>query len=95
MAVSINLKEDICPISEFRANTNALLKKVREFHRPLVLTQNGKSSAIVLDIGDFQDMVDEMELMNKMLKSKKQIENGEIYTNDEVHQKLMERFKNG
>jgi prevent-host-death family protein len=95
MSISVNLKEDICPISDFRANTTAMLKKVREFHRPLVLTQNGKSSAIVLDIGDFQSLLDELELAKELIESKAQIARGESFTNDEVHQMLRERMNNG
>lgn len=94
MSISVNLKEDICPISDFRANTTAMLKKIREFHRPLVLTQNGKSSAIVLDIGDFQSLIDELDLARELIESNQQIERGEFFTNKEVHQMLRDRIKN-
>jgi prevent-host-death family protein len=95
MSISVNLKEDICPISDFRANTTSMLKKVREFHRPLVLTQNGKSSAIVLDIGDFQSLIDELELAKELIESKQQITRGESFSNEEVHQLLKDRMSDG
>lgn len=95
MSISVNLKEDIYPISDFRTNTTSLLKKMKELHRPIVLTQNGKSSAIVLDIGDFQNMVEELELVKDLLRAEQRISEGEFYTHDKAKEMLMKRFKNG
>ena len=33
-----NLVEDICPVSEFRADINKFIAKTRETHRQIVLT---------------------------------------------------------
>lgn len=41
---SINIVEDIKPLSEFRANTATLVKHIKKTGRPLVLTQHGKSA---------------------------------------------------
>jgi prevent-host-death family protein len=92
MALAINLQEDICPISEFRANTNSLIKKMKEVHRPIVLTQNGKTSAIVLDIADYQSMVDELDFVRELNEARKQIDNGEFTTNDDLKKELLQRL---
>lgn len=42
----INISEDIRSLSEFRANTAALIDQVRKTKRPMVLTQNRKSAAV-------------------------------------------------
>lgn len=72
-----------------------MLKKVRESHRPIVLTQNSKSSAIVLDIGDFQSLIDELELAKELIESKQQIARDESFSNEEVHQLLKDRMSDG
>ncbi len=58
----INLEEDIKPLSEFRANTASLVKHVKKTGRPLVLTQYGKSTVVLLDVRQYQSMVSCVEL---------------------------------
>ncbi|NTW69653.1 MAG: type II toxin-antitoxin system Phd/YefM family antitoxin [Chlorobiaceae bacterium] len=58
---SINLEEDIRPLSEFRANTASLVKLVKKTGRPLVLTQHGKSTVVLLDVRQYQSMVSSIE----------------------------------
>jgi prevent-host-death family protein len=54
---SIDLVSDIRPLSEFRANTAALVTQVRKTGRPLVLTQHGKSAVVLLDVHHYQSML--------------------------------------
>ncbi|MEI7706662.1 MAG: type II toxin-antitoxin system Phd/YefM family antitoxin [Chlorobium sp.] len=61
---SINLEEDIRPLSEFRANTASLVKHVKKTGRPLVLTQHGKSTVVLLDVSHYQSMVSNIELFS-------------------------------
>jgi len=57
----IDLVSDIRPLSEFRANTAALITQVRKTGRPLVLTQHGKSAAVLLDVRLYQSMLSACE----------------------------------
>jgi antitoxin YefM len=58
----INLEEDIRPLSEFRANTASLVQQVKKTGRPLVLTQHGKSTVVLLDVRQYQSMLSNIEL---------------------------------
>jgi antitoxin YefM len=58
-----HLKEDVYPISEFRSNAAALVRKVRESRRALVLTQRGRSAAVLLDAEDYEDLLEEIEVL--------------------------------
>jgi antitoxin YefM len=57
----IDLENDIKPLSEFRANTASLVRQVRKSGRPLVLTQHGKSTVVLLDVRKYQAMLSSME----------------------------------
>ena len=61
---TINLEEDIRPLSEFRANTASLVKQVKKTGRPLVLTQHGKSTVVLLDVGHYQSMLSSIKLFS-------------------------------
>jgi antitoxin YefM len=58
-----HLKEDVHPISEFRSNAATLVRKVRESRRALILTQRGRSAAVLLDAEDYEDLLEEIELL--------------------------------
>ncbi len=53
----IDLENDIRPLSEFRANTASLVRQVKKTGRPLVLTQHGKSTVVLLDVRHYQNLV--------------------------------------
>ncbi len=59
----IHLEEDIQPLSTFRANISYYLNKVKKNIRPLLITQNGKSSAILLNVKEYQSMIDKFEVL--------------------------------
>lgn len=89
----IRLDTDIRPVSEFRANAAGLIDQVKSSGRPLVLTQHGRSAAVVLDVNDFQQMVDEIEVLRDIQTSVQQIEAGKGITNRDAKAELRKRFK--
>lgn len=48
-----NMSDDILPIHEFKAKASAILGRVRKTGRPVVVTQNGRASAVVISARDF------------------------------------------
>ena len=47
------LDKDIKPMSEFRAHTAACIQQVQKSKRPVVITQHGKSAAVLIDVAEF------------------------------------------
>lgn len=66
---AIDLRDDIQPVSEFRANAAEALRRIRESGRPLVLTHNGRSAAVVMDVGAYQAMVDELGVLRDVAEA--------------------------
>jgi len=73
----LRLDQDIKPLSEFRANAASLVQQVRETQRPLVLTQRGHSSAVLLAIGEYERLIEKLEVLQDIQESERQIANGE------------------
>jgi prevent-host-death family protein len=88
-----NLVEDICPVSEFRADINNFITKTRETHRPIVLTQRGRSTAVVLDINEYQKMVNRLNVIDELDNSKKRYEQGEYLSSDKARERLLGKYK--
>jgi len=92
---SLNLAEDILPVSEFRADINSMIQKTKKTHRPIVLTQHGKTSAVVLDINDYQRLIYERQLFEEVKLAKQQVEEGKFHTTSDLKSMLRKRNFNG
>jgi antitoxin YefM len=77
MARELRLSKDIQPLSEFRANTAKFVRHVQETRRPLVLTQHGRGAAVLLDIAEYERLVERSELAEDIRIAEAQLERGE------------------
>jgi prevent-host-death family protein len=89
---SIKPSQDVQPLSAFRANAAGFLDQVRSTKRPLVLTQHGKSAAVILDVDEYEALVDEVELIRDIREARAQLERGEGIAHDEVIKELRTRL---
>ncbi len=62
---SVQLNKDITPLSEFRANAAKFIKRVRRSKRPLIITQHGKGSAVLMGIDEYQLMMDKLAFLDE------------------------------
>ena len=90
---TLNLEEDIRPLSEFRADAAGLLAGIRRSKRPLVLTQRGHTSAVVLDVSEYQRLVDELELLRDIRTAVRQLEAGEGVAHGEARRRALARLR--
>lgn len=88
-----NLDEDVQPVSEFRANAAKFVQRVRETRRPLVLTQHGKSAAVLLDVGEYERMLDTIELLQAISEAERELDAGGGIPHEEVMARLLEEFR--
>jgi antitoxin YefM len=91
--VRIKLDEDVKPVSEFRQNAARFVQQVRDTHRPLVLTQHGKSAAVLLDVGDYERMLDALEVMPGVREAEREMDEGQGIPHDHAVKQLRARFK--
>jgi len=88
----LKLNSDIKPVSEFRANTAELIEQMKANRRPLVLTQRGHSTAVVLDVSDYEEMVEEIDLLRDVRTAIQQIDAGQGVSNRAAKAELRRRF---
>jgi len=88
-----NLDEDVQPVSEFRANAAKFVQRVRETRRPLVLTQHGKSAAVLMDVGEYEKMLETIELLRDVHEAERQIEAGQVVDHEEAMAGLLEKYR--
>ena len=83
---------DVRPVTEFRANASAFLDQVQSTKRPVVLTQHGRSAAVLLDVGAYEDLLDEVALLRDIRSAEGQIETGEVAPHSVVARRLKARL---
>jgi antitoxin YefM len=84
--------EDIQPLSEFRAHASGFIAQVHTTKRPLVITQNGKSKAVLLDAHEYDKMIEKLELFQDVEIGLDQIQKGKGINDAEAHQMLKSRY---
>jgi antitoxin YefM len=60
---------DVRPVTEFRANTSAVIDQVQATKRPVILTQHGRSAAVLLDVGVYESLIDEVSVLRDIRTS--------------------------
>ncbi len=89
----LRLDQDIKPLSEFRANAATLLQQVQDTKRPLVLTQRGHSAAVVIDVGEFERLVEELDVLRDIRLGERQLAAGEGIPHEEAKARVMASLK--
>jgi prevent-host-death family protein len=57
----LNLSQDIHPLTDFKRKTSSFMNRMKETHRPVVLTVNGKAELVVQDAESYQQILDRLE----------------------------------
>ncbi len=84
--------QDVRPLSEFRANAAAFLQQVHETKRPLVITQHGKSAAVLLGVHEYEALLEELELLREVQSAETQIDEGKGVSHRSAKKQVMERL---
>lgn len=69
----IQLDEDVIPVSEFKANTAKWIERIRETGRPVLLTQNGRSAAVVMNPADYDNDRFDRSLITKFEEGRRKV----------------------
>jgi antitoxin YefM len=86
------LNEDIRPLSEFRAHVSDFVKQIHRTKRPIVLTQHGKSAAVILDVLEYESIVDKLEVLQDIHKAEEQLAHGKGVEHSIAKKKLFHKY---
>jgi len=57
--------QDVRPVTEFRAHASAFLEQIRATKRAVILTQHGRSAAVLLDVAVYEDLIGELAVLRE------------------------------
>jgi len=85
--------EDIKPLSEFRANAAAMIEQVRSTRRPIVLTQHGKSSAVILDVLEYEALLERIEILQEIQQAQVQLDEGAGIEHNDAKSQVLSKLR--
>ena len=83
---------DVRPVTEFRSHASEVLEQVQKTKRPVVLTQHGRSAAVLLDVGVYEALVDEVAVIRDVHDAEAQLDAGMGIPHEVVECRLRERY---
>ena len=90
---ALDLTDDIHPAADLPSKAEGLLRQVQDTRRPVVLTQEGKEAAVLLDFDSYQSLLEEVELLKDVHRGLAAIEAGKVVPHEEVRAHLFSRYK--
>ena len=82
--------EDVQPLTAFRANAASFVEQVRRTRRPIVLTQHGRSAAVLLGAAEYEALLEEIEILRDIQISERELAEGKGVPHEEVAAELRE-----
>ena len=75
---------DRIPVADLAHDTNAVLRRVRSSKRPLVITQRGRGTVVLLSMTAYEKAEHERELLRLLARGEKEIAKGTGFDLDKV-----------
>ena len=89
----LKIDQDIKPLSEVRTGIANFIKQVHETKRPVIITQHGKSVAVLLDAHEYEAMQEKLELLTDVQLSINQLESGQGIDHEDAKEKVLKRVQ--
>ena len=89
----LKIDQDIKPLSEIRTGIANFIKQVHDTKRPVIITQHGKSVAVLLDAHEYEAIQEKLELLTDVQASLNQLENGQGIAHEDAKEKVLKRVQ--
>jgi len=84
---TIDIK-NIKPLTDFRNNMKKYINELKINKKPIILTQHGKGTAVLLDAEKYQELQDQIDFMKKVALGLDDIKNNRIHSFSEVSDEI-------
>ena len=94
------LSEDVISFTECRGKLGEYFEKTRTTHRPIIVTQNGRPTSVLISIVDWEPIMSEWEneqriaaqVLEDLRIGEAQFARGECHSNAEVRDMMRKEF---
>ena len=80
--VKIGKLSNIIPVSDLRQDAAKLLKQLQNDKEPLIITQRGRATAVMLGVDAYEELEHDKEILRLLTKGEREIDAGKGYDLD-------------
>jgi prevent-host-death family protein len=80
----MKLSTQIKPISYLKSNTAQIVKDLAESRQPMVITQNGEATMVVIDVKSYEERENTLALLKILAMGNREIEQGKFRDAEDV-----------
>lgn len=80
----MKLSTHIKPISYLKSHTAQIVKELAQSREPMVITQNGEATLVVMDIKSFEEQENTLALLKILALGNREIEQGQFRDAEDV-----------
>jgi len=85
---STKFSEDVRPLTELKTRASALIDQVRRSRRPVLLTRRGHGVAVLMDLEEYERLVERNDFIEAVEKGARAAAEGEVYSQAEAEKIL-------
>jgi prevent-host-death family protein len=89
----MNYAKSIEPVTSLKTKSAELIRKTRRSGEPIIITQNGKPTAVLQDVESFQRQRDALLLLKLLAKGDQELREGKGIAHAKAAQQFEERLK--
>ncbi len=91
----LSIADGIVPIAEFKKSISKWFNNLRNTGHPLIITQNGKPSGVLMSPRDYDELVYRKSFLDSVGRGISDAESGRTYRTEEVKEVLRSGRKKG
>lgn len=84
----MSLADNVKPISYLKSNAATIIKEITESREPMLITQNGESKIVLVDVATYQQQQQTMALLKILALGKQQIQENKAIPAKDVATKI-------
>ena len=84
----MDLIEGVIPVTELKIHTKEILKRVNRTGEPVLITQNGHSAVMIVDVSTYQRQSNKLRLLEAIAKGEREILEGKGISHEEISRKV-------
>ena len=81
------------PVTVLKTRSAELIRQAQETGQPIIITQNGKPTAVLQDVESFQRQREALTLLKILAKGDQELSEGKLISHDEVMRRVERKLK--
>ena len=85
--------QDIRPLADCRANLATVIRQVQRTKRPVILTQHGRSAAVLMDAAEYEALLERAQSLEDVRIAEGEVDSGQGITHTKAKAAVLARLR--